>query len=53
MAILMEMAEQKGLEPAFIKETFGKNKYYNKKILDELIGDHEQISNESAQALLS
>lgn len=53
MAILMEMAEHKGLDPAFIKETFGKNKYYNKKILEELIGDHEQISNESAQALLS
>jgi hypothetical protein len=33
MALLMEMAEQKGLDPKFIKETFGKNKYYNKKIL--------------------
>jgi hypothetical protein len=38
------MAKEKGLDPEFMKETFGKNKYYNKKILEEIIGDHEQVS---------
>jgi hypothetical protein len=30
----MEMAKEKGLDPEFIKETFGKSKYYNKRILE-------------------